>query len=397
MSKLLIDGSALGVKEAFRKKTLFNFLTISDYQNLVDFNFAEKQLYGRVNKTFSPIVANENVFNFVSLPSVGGRNVIVYDFVAHAFRRLQNKFKIKSEKGEIQTSEAFLSDIIPYNGYRDPKGLYDSYTATYAAAMSEIAKEEKIYYTDFKEFIVKMMPFIENTIKNNKPFTYSSFIKDKKCPINSSGLVIEIGDIDPSNDLQKYEDFYNSSNWEFYLNACNTYGFMVDANNPQRLVADISSRAMIEYMKVFNNSIDSSNKFLDLSYDLVGSQYFQNFKFFFYNIYNESRKPKIVTLTENQNDGTKVKITESISYTFNDFQTQFGDLYFFKLYAKIRFMEEESQFTEYEKVNLINESLEIAKLNVSLAIDLFENIINKTFDYSGSLSYISQRQKNLRL
>jgi hypothetical protein len=60
-------------------------------------------------------------------------------------------------------------------------------------------------------------------------------------------------------------------------------------------------------------------------------------------------------------------------------------------------MEEESQFSEYEKNSLITESVGIAKINLPAAIDIFESILNKTFDYSGSLSYITQRQKNLRL
>jgi hypothetical protein len=397
MSKPLIDGSAIDVKEAFRKKTLFGVLTTSKYTNLVDFNFAEKQLYGRVNRTFSPIVATENVFNFVGIPSLAGNNVVAYDFVVYAFTQLQNKFKIKLLSGEIQPNETFLSDIVAHKGYRDPKGLYDSYTSAYAEAMREIAREEKIDFTNFNEFVDKMMPFIENTIKNNKPFTYPAFVKDKKCPINASGLVIEIGDVDPSNDMQKYEDFYSSRNWEFYLNACNTYGFMVDANNPQRLIADIGSAVMTQNMRLFNNGIGTTDAFLDLSYEPVGSNYFQNFKFFLYNIYNESRKPKIVTLTENLNNGDKLTIEKTISYTFENFQTQFGDLYFFELYAKIRFMEEESQFSEYEKNSLITESVGIAKINLPAAIDIFESILNKTFDYSGSLSYITQSHKNLRL
>ena len=95
MSKPLIDGSAVGIKEAFRKKTLFGAIATSKYKNLVDFNFAEKQLYGRVNRVFTPIVANEKVFSFVSLPSTDAGNVTVYNFVAHAFIQLQNRFKIK--------------------------------------------------------------------------------------------------------------------------------------------------------------------------------------------------------------------------------------------------------------------------------------------------------------
>ena len=172
---------------------------------------------------------------------------------------------------------------------------------------------------------------------------------------------------------------------------------MVDANNPHRIVADIGSPTMVEYMRQFNNGVGSTDDFLALSYELVAQNYFQNFKLFFYQIYNESRRPKIVTMTENLNDGTKIEITKSIPYTFDSFQQQFNDLYFFKLYAKIRFLEEESKFTESQKNSIINEATEIAKTNVMSAVNLFERILSKTFDYSGSLSYITQRRKDLRV
>ena len=397
MSKPLVDGSPSNVKEAFRKKIVFGALTKSEHSNLIDFNFAEKQLYGRVNREYLPIVANDRYFKFASLVSTSDRNIYAYDFVVHAFTQMQSKFKIKFQSGQISTNEEFLSDLIPFAGYVDPKGLYDTYTSTYAAAMREIANEQNIRFTNFSEFIDKMMPFIENTILGDKPFTYSSFIKDKKCPINVSGLVIEVADIDPSNDMDKYNKFYNSNNWEFFLNACQTYGFMVDANNPHRIVADIGSPTMVEYMRQFNNGVGSTDDFLALSYELVAQNYFQNFKLFFYQIYNESRRPKIVTMTENLNDGTKIEITKSIPYTFDSFQQQFNDLYFFKLYAKIRFLEEESKFTESQKNSIINEATEIAKTNVMSAVNLFERILSKTFDYSGSLSYITQRRKDLRV
>tara|TARA_Y100001972_G_C7646153_1_gene324762 strand:+ start:213 stop:1403 length:1191 start_codon:yes stop_codon:yes gene_type:complete len=396
MSKPLLDGSTSGVKEAFRKKTLFNILTTSNYNNLIDFNFAEKQLYGRVNRLYSPIVNNESLFDLVSLPSTSDRNIVAYNFVVHAFLQLQNKFKIKLQKAEISAKETFLSDLVAFDGYQNPEGIYESYTQTYSEAMKEIAREEKIFFNDFEEFLDKMIPFIENTIKSGKPFTFPAFIKDKKCPINVSGLVIEIGNIDPSNDMDKYKEFYSSPNWEFYLNACNTYGFMVDANNPQRLVADIGSPTMLEYMKLFNSTIVSTTDFLNRSYDLVGSSYFEIFKFFLFNIYNNSRRIKRVKLTENLNDGSKIEIINTVSLTFAQFVKKYGNLYFLKLYIKTRFLEEESKFTEYEKNSIINETLELAKFDILLAVDSFEVIVNQTFDYSGSLSYITHRVKKMK-
>ena len=59
-------------------------------------------------------------------------------------------------------------------------------------------------------------------------------------------------------------------------------------------------------------------------------------------------------------------------------------------------MEEESNFSEYEKVTISRNTIQLSKLgSLNEAIDIFEKIINKTFDYSGSLSYIERRKKIL--
>ena len=59
-------------------------------------------------------------------------------------------------------------------------------------------------------------------------------------------------------------------------------------------------------------------------------------------------------------------------------------------------MEEESKFSDYEKNTLVNSSIELAAIDsIAVAIETFEKLINKTFDYSGSLSYIQQRKKKL--
>ena len=57
-------------------------------------------------------------------------------------------------------------------------------------------------------------------------------------------------------------------------------------------------------------------------------------------------------------------------------------------------MEEESQFSQSEKNILIDDAEEIFALKGAMAaISYFERIVNKTFDYQGSLSYINKELK----
>ena len=74
-------------------------------------------------------------------------------------------------------------------------------------------------------------------------------------------------------------------------------------------------------------------------------------------------------------------------YSYNQFLSEYDDMYFLKIYCKLRFLEEESEFTDGEMYRLIDDTLELYKHDMSKALMSFEKIINKTFDYRGSLSY----------
>ena len=87
------------------------------------------------------------------------------------------------------------------------------------------------------------------------------------------------------------------------------------------------------------------------------------------------------------------KITP-ITYSVKQFQEKFPEEYFLRLYCKIRFMEEESHFDENSQQKLIGDTVVIYQnKNIGTAINNFERIVNKPFDYRGSLSYINRQIK----
>ncbi len=396
MSKYFVNNSSESVKDIFRKKQLYKLVARSNMPNLVDFTFAEKALYGRVNRQYQPIVANENTFVMSDLSSGTPNSIKAYNFVVDAFKDLQNKFKIKAASSQIDTSDEFLTDLIPIAGYVDPKILYRNYKLAYVSGMGNVINKNKLKFSDFDEFINVMLPYINNTLKT-KVFTFQAFMKSKECPINASGLVIEIGAKIKSNDDDfKYKKFYQSKNWNFFLNACNAYGFMVDCNMPNRLVADISSLAMIEKMVQYNEQINSTDAFLLGCYNTTTADDLDDFKRFLYDIYNKNKKRNIVTAAKISSDNTRAVTQEVRTYSYSNFLADYNDEYFFKLYSKIRFMEEESFFSAAEKRNLTENVMELMRVDRLIGLTAFELIINKTFDYNGSLSYISDRQNSLR-
>mgnify|MGYP003115554143 CR=1 FL=1 len=396
MNPFLTENDDDSIKDIFRKKQVYEVINRSNHVNLIDFHFAEKALYGRVDRYYQPIVPNERVLSLKDLNSQAPSGLKAFNFVVDAFNELQNKFKLKLVRSEISANEKYLSDLIPTAAYSNPRELYDKYTRSYSIAVRGVVTKQKLRFTNFQEFLNVLMPYIKNSLKT-KSFTYPAYVKSKECPINVSGLVIEIADIDPNNDKHKYDNFYNSQNWDFFVNACNTYGFMVDANMPNRLVADIASPNMVNKMARYNQSVNSTDTFLATCYDQAALGYFESFRRFFYLLYSENRKNRILTTTHNHHDGTRTVVNKVINYSYEDFTNQFDNLYFLNLYCIIRFLEEESKFTDYQKHALITNTVELANKDFAYALSSFEKLLNKTFDYSGSLSYILNRKKELGL
>jgi hypothetical protein len=83
-------------------------------------------------------------------------------------------------------------------------------------------------------------------------------------------------------------------------------------------------------------------------------------------------------------------------YKPEDYLVEFPDSYFLNLYCKIRLEEEESPYSDAQRYQLIDNTLELAQANAPKAIQTFETIVNKTFDYNGSLSYIKDTLAKLR-
>ena len=185
--------------------------------------------------------------------------------------------------------------------------------------------------------------------------------------------------------------FIESRNWDFYINACNSYGFMVDRAIPWRLVADIASAPMLKYATEYG--VGSTNLILAKMYIDTHKLYYPKFKFWLLQLYNKVKLPRYM-VTEECNNKTISKIVQPETYTADSLRAQYPESYFLELYCKIRFLEEESKFEEHKKNILIDDTIELYQSrNLNRALQKIETIINKPFDYRGSLGYnILQRK-----
>ena len=371
-------------------------------QNLVDFGFAEKRLYGRVNRTYVPVILNDRIIplkNLASRPSKrSGFRLMA--FVADAFNDLQLQFQKSVLARKIRPDEDYLSTIVPAKAYEDPQQLYYQHSTKIESVLSAHYVANNVNFRNFDEFVVNYREIIHK-MAPNFPFTFPAYVKSWRCPMTITGLVVEIADLNHANDQQKIDLFVNSPNWPFYLNACRTYGFSVDRNSPWRLVADIASEPMLEYARAYG--ANNTEAILALGYKGAPNLFYTGFKSYLLRNYNKL-KPKQYLQTE-YCQSTGKTITETIvptSYTQEDLLHNYPEEFFLELYFDIRFAEEEDALTPHEQKRIVSDALDLyrfyhttkdySRLDAAeLVVRRFETILNKTYDYSGSLTDLTER------
>ena len=397
MSKYFVDEpDEESTKLLSEKKTYYRFWMLDKgFNNLVDFNLCEKCFYGRTDKLFVPIVFRNfgsiklKQFNkrFIEGPKNG--RTVAANFVVDAFNDMSQQFRKAVQIGTIRPNDPFLSNLQIFKAYQNPKSLYVTHYKTQTTAIDDQFTEEKIKVRHFDEFITELMILLKKSAPRIS-FTKPGYIKSRYCPIACSALAIEVADIDVTSDDDKINDFMSSPNWQFYIAACNNYGFMIDQNIPWRIVADIDSEGMKEYYSKYGIQA-TTDEILEFSYSYVHIDYYLNrFKYDLYNLYNKVKKDHFREPV-NCGDITTSKVVYPHVYTFDELTHLYPEQYFLNLYFKIRTLEEETPPAPDVLNNVYNDCLEVfAAKGVPAALTKFERILNKPFDNRGSMSYLKK-------
>ena len=362
---------------------------------LVDF-IAEKFLYGRVDRYFVPIAMTRsrqrNHLRAISAAQTQEKNLRAIHFVVDAFNAMAQQFSKCALEGKIATDDPFLSRLKAYRAFEDPILKYQQYMARYIALFKSNANSDPSNllenYKQFEEVITEAV----SLTGISAPITYTGFVKSRRCPINASGLVIEIANLNASDDEEKVAQLLESKNWDFFVSTAATYGFMIDKAVPWRLVADIGSATMVKYASAYG--MNDTDTILARCYQSTGPIAAATFATQLYNMYNKST-PSAIMYSEECNG--KLVMKQKLPEKYPS-PARLASLYksdhFLSLYCKIRFKEEESSYSDNERRLLIDDTIELVTARSrTIAIRQFERFLNKPFDYAGSLSYYKNWQK----
>ncbi len=379
-------------KNLYNKTIIYKdvLLQLSEqYSCLVDFNFAEKLMYGKVNRNFVSMQARDSLTVFKNIANIdeGSLNLKVMGFVHDAFFDLSRQFKKSTQIRSIRLGDPYLSNLKAYDAYQKHDVAYSRYISQLIEGMKLFRDNQKFEIFNFDTFIDFVNNFCKNSV-SHYPLTKTGFMKSKFNPMLTNGITIEIADLSYTNDEEKINQFVNSPNFEYYLNACNSFGFMVDILAPWRIVADLDSEAMQAYASEYG--YDSTDEVLTFAFTQTDYNYYQTFKQQLFTLYNSLSDP---SMGFDECSG-KVKIINPELYTLQKITNLYNEDYFIKLYCKLRFLEEETKHSAATQEKIITDVVNLSRTkNLREAIRRFEIFISQPFDYRGSLSYITRVQK----
>jgi len=346
-------------EDYFDGRSVYKAVAYQDVSIDVIDTWEKKPFYGLVNEDHNPILLKSQE----KLQEISD-DVFCLDFVALAYNALRTNWINLLRAGRV-SDESNFTELIPFKAYEEIKQDYEEYL--------NINLEEYINYikdnininfsiNNFKFFINSFKEFLKG---NNKPFTLSSLILSNSFSQLNSGLAIEIFELDYSDDQRKYEEVILDPNFEYFCYLAKDYGFRVDKNIPNRIVADIGSPEMQEYMKKVGisgetDSVLKSNFFKEY-YDLAYLVEYPIIRDAMLEAYNElaDSEPIVVKKTFDIQDkfGRMCKANKAIrrrSMSKDVFNFGYGDKYFIQIYAEIKNAEipdkkEKMKLTELKK------------------------------------------------
>jgi len=248
---------------------------------------SENPYYGKVNSNGDIVYLSEKFL--APLPTKEKKAIYALNFVVDAFNDFKNYY-LKAINTGIVKDDILREVISPIKGWQSVHELYANNIDSlyYTLINSYLQREDRTEQAkpgDFDEFMNALSSLFSAAGKNVN-LSRSSFILSPACPISTTGLVIELAPENETNRTsQQAVAFFTSVNYDFYLRALKKYGFMVDINYPSRIIADIGSPAMQEYMNKYDLTMENLfnkcfYKAKDYDYDLIKvylTQFYNNY------------------------------------------------------------------------------------------------------------------------
>ena len=374
------NNNSRSLKTAFdRANYKLNAFDDSQVQ-VIDFHFAERTFYGRVNRVLDPVIPNEDfIRNFHN------QDFRIMNFVGDQFKEMYVRYQNALNLSLINGEDPNLSELNVVRGWEDPKTLYSRFISSFMNSFLEeimIPNEKKI---DSFETYLKML---EGHLLNNdigQKITLSGFMKSRQSNIFNTSLALQVAPVGFANDSVKENTILNSPNYAFFMNMAKQFGFSVNLQNPSVLVSDLAHPTTTQFRERYNLfSITSVfenqyHKAVNYDFDLLSRYIMDTYNSFVY------LKPNLKELYV-CNNKTKSNISKRSNISSIDYNI------ILLLYIKLRNMEEIFPFSHSEMKSMHSTSVRLFDISPERSLQFIESQFRSRYNTKeGSLTYYKKK------
>jgi hypothetical protein len=224
-----------------------------DFPGMIDIWY-ENHGYGVLNDKFEPVVTIED--DATSKEFIGyADGVGALNFVAQAFNELRDSFIDKTNNSTIDFPP-YMQGLIPSAGFVSFDDTYASWL-TYCSIKYSSFFQNNISIVNYRTFLDSMKTELVKNLKTF-PITKSGFCLSSRNDIRTTGLAIDLTDLDPVIDTYKGE-IVQSLNFTCFIEEAAHFGFYVDKNVPWRLLANLDSKMMRLYIRGLETNASSKD------------------------------------------------------------------------------------------------------------------------------------------
>ena len=361
-----------------------------EVEEITDFHFAEKILYGKVDRQHNPVITNNKYLKPIQIStSENPLPVFVMNFVTEQFLDFERYFTRGCQLQNIAKEDPVFSALSAKNGHQDPIELYKNYYNTIMELfVDEYLLDKKLHvnsFEDFGGFFISFMSQLSSTF----PITLSGFQRSSHSGIFTSGLALDIAGLDFDDDEKKQQRILDSTSYEFFIKCAHKFGFSINKRNPGVLVSDIKSPATSKYLNKYG--LWNTNNIFDKQYTKTlyhDISLLSNILLWSYNYFVENNR--MYKKTELINNKVVYKSYKRQYINNNNIDNN----YILYLYINIRNIEENLPYNKHDVENIVKTSNRIKKKSYDYMLEYVDDQFKSKYtSKDGTLSYYKEKLK----
>jgi len=319
------------VKYLERTKEIAHFYHFNNWEQ-------KKFFYARINPKGRVVAPLDRA----TLKQVPGSNLLALDFVADAFADMDQQYSQQIELGNLEPILG-ARRLVPKRAYINPVSLYQNHLNYLEELFFQNylnRHKDKIFL--FDDIMFYFMRFVED-VSREEPILFSYFVKSSKCPIHTTGLVLESAQSSHNDNSEKYK-ILNSKDFNFYTKMAARYGFVIPRHAPWTFVANLDSTIMFDYIRQYDVP-DKKSVYREYFYECQGFD-IDMIRKFLYDVYVQFSKVNAVKRVSKiceKSDKLKTVSRNVLRPPIRHVMSQYDSVYWLKVYLHLLMIENKAK------------------------------------------------------